>query len=113
MEKIYIPEDTTFNKCYVVQNEDVIRGYDRVPSYNTSYSYRDYYINSDYIYKDGTGQWSNYSTLPVCLSSDVLTNESYYRIDYYKILIMFIIFALVSIYLPIKIFSKIFRKGAL
>lgn len=113
MEKIYVPQDTTYNKCYVVQSEGVIRGYDRVPSYNTSYSYRDYYVNSDYIYRDGSGQWNNYSTLPVCLSSDVITNDYYYRVDMYKILIMFIIFSIVGLYIPIKIFSKIFRKGGL
>lgn len=113
MEKIFVPEDTTYNKCYVVQSEGVIRGYDRVPSNNTSYNYRDYYINSDYIYRDGAGTWSQYSTLPVCLSSDVITNDFYYRVDLYKILIMFIIFAIFAIYIPIKIFSKLFRKGGL
>ena len=50
--KIYVPEDNTYNKCYVVQSEGVIRGYDRVPAYNTNYSSRDYYINSSYIFKD-------------------------------------------------------------
>lgn len=25
---IYVPNDVTYNKCYVVQNENVIRGYD-------------------------------------------------------------------------------------
>ena len=39
---IYVPNDDTYDKCYVVQNEDVIRGYDRQPSYNTIYNYRDY-----------------------------------------------------------------------
>lgn len=113
MEKIYVPEDNTYNLCYVVQSTDVIRGYDRIPAYNQSYNYRDYYINSDYIYKDGSGQWNNYSTLPVCLSSDVITNDFYYRVDFYKILIMFVIFAFFGFYIPIKIFSKLFRKGGL
>ena len=111
--KIYVPEDTTFNKCYVVQSEGVIRGYDHSPSYNTSYSYRDYYVNSDYIYREGSGQWNNYSTLPTCLDSGIITNEFYYRVDMYKILIMFVIFAFFGLYIPIKIFSKLFRKGGL
>ena len=87
--KIYVPSDNTYNKCYVVQNEDVIRGYDRVPQNNSTYNYRDYYIHSDYIYKDGTGQWSQYTTLPVCLNSSVITNDFYHRVDLSNIMIIF------------------------
>lgn len=110
---IFLPDDLTYNKCYVVQNEDVIRAYDVVPRNNTSYNYRDYYINSDYIYKDGSGSWSQYTSLPVCLSSDVITHQEYYRLDYYKSLIMFIIISFIAFYIPIKIFSKIFRRGVI
>lgn len=111
--KIYVPEDTTYNKCYVVQSEGVIRGYDRQPSYNTNYNYRDYYINSSYIYRDNTGTWNQYSTLPVCLSSSDITNDIYYRLDMPNILLMFLIINIFGIFLPIKIFSKLFRKGVL
>ena len=107
---IYVPNDSIYNKCYVIQNEDVIRGYDRVPSYNTSYSYRDYYIHSDYIYRDGVGQWNQYSTLPICLSSDDLTSSYYYRVDFSNILIIFLIFSIFIIYLPYKIFSRLFGR---
>ena len=88
MNNIYVPEDSVYNKCYVVQSEGVIRAYDRVPSNNVSYNYRDFYINSDYIYKDGTGQWSNYSTLPICLDNNIITNDYYYRVDFPDILII-------------------------
>lgn len=111
--KIYVPEDSTYNKCYVVQSEGVIRGYDRQPSNNTNYSYRDYYINSSYIFKDNVGSWGQYTTLPICLSSDVITNDIYYRQDMPQILLMFLIINIFGIYLPIKIFSKIFKKGVL
>ena len=110
---IYLPQDSTYNKCYVVQNEDVIRGYDVVPRNNISYNYRDYYINSDYIYKDGSGTWSQYTTLPVCLSSDVITNDYYYRTDFPSILVGFFVLSIFCLYIPIKLFSKIFRKGGL
>lgn len=110
---IYVPNDDTFNKCYVVQNSDVIRAYDVIPNYDTSYNYRDYYINSSYIYKDGTGSWGSYSTLPVCLSSDIVTSDYWYRLDMYKILIMFFILSFFGIFIPIKLFSKILRKGVL
>lgn len=113
MYQIFVPEDSTYNKCYVVQNENVIRGYNVVPANNTSYSYRDYYFNADYYYKDGSGTWSNYSTLPVCLDNSVITNDYYYRVDFYKILIMFFIMSIFIFYIPIKIFSKLFKRGAL
>lgn len=111
--KIYVPEDNTYNKCYVVQSEGVIRGYDRVPAYNTNYSSRDYYINSSYIFKDNVGSWGQYSTLPICLDNSVITNDFYYRQDMPQILLMFLIINIFGIYLPIKIFSKLFRKGVL
>lgn len=105
-----MPSDTTYNKCYVVQNEDVIRGYDRTPSNNTSYNYRDYYIHSDYIYKDGNGTWSQYSTLPVCLSSSVITNDYYYRVDLSNIMIIFFVMFFFIVYIPIKLFSRLFGR---
>lgn len=107
---IYVPEDTTFNKCYVVQSEGVIRGYDHVPQNNVSYAYRDYYINSDYIYKDGSGQWSQYSTLPVCLSSDDITNSYWYRVDLFKILIIFTILFIFIIKYPYKLIIRLFGR---
>lgn len=113
MNNIYLPLDTTYNKCYVVQNEDVIRGYDRVPTNNTNYNYRDYYINSNYIYKDGTGQWSQYTTLPICLDNNVITNDIYYRNDFPDILVMFFIICFFGFFIPLKIFSKLFKKGSI
>lgn len=110
MSKIFVPSDNTYNKCYVVQNEDVIRGYDTVPRNNTSYSYRDYYIHSDYIFKDGTGTWSQYTTLPTCLPSSSITNDFYYRVDFSHILIIFFIMSLFGFYIPIRIFKRLFRR---
>lgn len=107
---IYVPNDTTYNKCYVVQNEDVIRAYDKKPQYNDSYNYRDYYIHSDYIFRDGSGTWSQYSTLPVCLNQSVITNQPYYRLDFVNILIIFFILSFFSFGIPIKIFKRLFRR---
>lgn len=110
---IYVPITNQYNKCYVVQSEGVIRGYDRYPQTNVSYNYRDYYINSNYIFRDGSSSWSQYATLPICLPSSKITNEFYYRNDFSNILIIFFIFNIFAIYLPIKIFSKFLRKGSL
>lgn len=108
MSKIFVPSDAIYNKCYVVQSEGVIRAYDKTPSHNTNYNYRDYYINSDYIYRDGTGNWSNYSILPVCLSNSVITNDFYYRTDLDSILIIFTVFLFIIVILPYKIIKRIF-----
>lgn len=108
--KIYVPQDNTYNKCYVVQNEEVIRAYDRTPTNNVSYNYRDYYIRSDYIYKDGSGTWSQYTTLPVCLSSSVITNDYWYRLDITNVLINVFIISLFGLYLPFKIFKALFGR---
>lgn len=110
---IYVPETNVYDKCYVVQGEGVIRGYDTIPRNNVSYTYRDYYINSSYIHRDGSGSWSQYSTLPTCLSSSDITNDYWYRLDLPNIFIMFLVINIFGIFLPIKIFSKLFRKGGL
>lgn len=113
MDKIFVPQTNVYDKCYVVQSEGVIRGYDTYPRNNVSYNYRDYYVNSNYIYRDGAGSWSQYSTLPTCIDSSNIVNDFWYRLDMPNILLMFLIINIFGIYLPIKIFSKIFRKGVL
>ena len=105
---IYVP-DLNY-KCYVVQSEGVIRAYEETPQYNTDINYRDYYINSSYIYKDGYQSFGTYSTIPTCLDTSVLTNDFYYRLDLDSILIIFTIFSIFTILLPIKILFRLFRR---
>lgn len=107
---IYVPEDTTYNKCYVVQSTGVIRAYNKVPTNNVDYAYRDYYLENDYIYKDGTGSWSQYSTLPICLSEDVITNDFYYRVDFPDILLMLFIMFFFIVVIPFKILLRFCRR---
>ena len=108
--KIYLPDDSTYNKCYVVQSEGVIRAYDVVPSVNTSYNYRDYYIKSDYMFRDGSGNWSQYSTLPICLSSDMVTHDYWYRLDITSVLINVLIISIFGLYFPWRIFKALFGR---
>lgn len=108
--KIYVPEDSTYNNCYVVQGEGVIRAYKEKPQNGRDIDYRDYYINSSYIYRDGNQTFSNYATLPVCLSSDVITNEVYHRNDFDSILIIVLIMSIFCFYIPLKIFLRLFRR---
>lgn len=106
---IYVPEKENY-ACYVVRSEDIIRAYEEMPQNNVTVSYRDYYINSNYIYNDGEQSFSQYTSLPVCLDVSNLSSDVYYRNDFDKILIIFIIMAIVCIYIPLKIFKKFFRR---
>lgn len=109
MSKIYVPDMTNY-KCYVVQSEGVIRGYEQTPSYNTSINYRDFFLHSNYIYKDGSTNFGSYSTLPVCLAKETLTTDVYYRNDFDSILIIFLIMSIFCFYIPLKIFLRLFRR---
>ena len=107
---IYVPQDTTYNKCYVVQSEGVIRGYDFVPNFNTNGNFRDYYIKSDYIFRDGVASFGNYSSIPVCLSNDIISNNVVYRLDFDRIVLLFLLLSLFCFYFPYKIISRAFGR---
>ena len=109
MSKIYVPDLTSY-KCYVVRNDSTIRAYKEIPRNNSDIEYRDYYYNSNYLYQDGIQSFSNYTTLPVCLDSNFLTNDFYYRNDFDSILVMFLILSIFCFYIPIKVFLRLIRR---
>lgn len=109
---IYVPELENYS-CYIVQSEGVIRAYEEIPSNNSTINYRDYYINSSYIYKDGTQSFSNYSTLPICLDPTSLSSEVYYRNDFDSILIIFVLLCIIFFWFPIKLLTRIFKRWSL
>lgn len=115
MDNIYLPIDNVNDfACYSIYDKDTVRAYYTMPALDSSSDYVDFYINSHYLQKTGNqswGQWQNY--LPTCLPADSITTDFYYRNDFPDILLIFIIFAIVGIYLPFKLFSRIFRKGVL
>ncbi len=110
---IYVP-DLNY-ECYVLVNKDTIRAYEIKP-YNPGYNqqvninYRDYYINSSYLYTDGVQQFGNYSTIPICLETSKLTTDLYYRADIDKIMIVFFIFLFIAVFI-ISICLKSLLKG--
>lgn len=106
---IYVP-DVEHYQCFVVQNEQVIRAYKTVPRNNTTIEYRDYFIQSNYIYKDGQQTFSQYATLPTCIASSSVTNDVYYRNDFDSILVIFIILAFACFWCPFKLFFRIFKR---
>lgn len=111
---IYVPELNSY-KCYNVISNGVIRAYKEVP-YQPGYNniayinYRDYYINSSYLYQDGVETFSNYSTIPTCLSDSVLTDRYFYRLDIDKILIVFFILLFIF-YFIVKKMIRVFFHG--
>ena len=107
--KIYVPDLENY-ECFVVQSEGVIRAYEQVPIIDSEVAYRDYYINSNYIYRDGVQTFSRYGNLPVCLYNSILTSDYYYRNDFDSILIIFLIVSIFIVYIPIKVCSRFFRR---
>lgn len=107
--KIYVPDLENY-ECFVVTSETTIRAYEEVPRRNAEINYRDYYYNSNYLYEDGIQTFSNYSTLPICLDNSVLTDEVYYRNDFDRILVIFLIMCIFCFYIPLKIFLRFFRR---
>lgn len=115
MDNIYLPIDNVNDfACYSIYDKDTIRAYYTQPRLESSSNYVDFYINSHYLQKTGIQSWGQWNTsLPTCLSADLITTDYYYRNDFPDILLIFIIFAIVGIYLPFKLISRIFRKGVL
>lgn len=108
---IYVPIENP--SCVVIRNDSTMRVYDEVPRVNSTIGYTDYYYTSNYLYQQGEQSFSQYATLPICLSSDKLTNEWFYRNDISDILISYIILAFLTIYLPIKIVTQLTKKGGI
>ena len=106
---IYVPDLENY-QCFVVQSEGVIRAYEQVPRYDSEISYRDYYIDSNYIYRDGVQSFSRYGTLPICLDNSQLSSEYYYRNDFDSILLIFFILCIFFFYIPIKVFLRLFKR---
>lgn len=106
---IYVPDKENY-KCFVVRSEEVIRAYEEIPNKNSEVSYRDYYYNANYLYNDGTQSFSQYTTLPTCLDNNNITDNVYYRNDIDSILIVFIALCIFCIWMPLKIFMRLFRR---
>lgn len=104
MSKIYIPTEYLNKPCYVINN-----GYIRV--YNTTHSSNntvyDIYINQDYMIKRTT---AGYSSSTICDTSNIYTDDIYYRTDFDKIIVIFICLCIFCFLLPLKVFCRFFRR---
>jgi len=102
---IYVPDLENYS-CYVVIDSETIRAYKETPVNNLDVNYRDYYVNSHYLFNDGIETFTQSSILPVCLDNSVLTNDIYYRNDLPQILFIFVVFFFFCIFLPFKLFTR-------
>lgn len=109
MALIYVPEYNNGN-CAYIYNSDIIRVYDSLPTHNSVVNYKDYYIKSSYIYNEGSTNFGNYSTLPVCIANDRITTDVYYRNDFVYILVIFFLMSWICFYIPWKILLRLFRR---
>lgn len=100
--KIYVPEYHN-GECAYVLNKDTIRIYETHPSHNSTIAYRDYFITSSYIGATGTTTFTQYSTLPTCLSNSSITTDYAYRIDFPSIIITAFIICFVAYFFVSKI----------
>lgn len=106
--KIYIPIEKENISCVSVLDHNTLRVYDNMPEFNSSTTYTDYFLDSHYLSKVGTESFTE--SIPVCVSSDLLTNDFYYRQDFDSILFVFIVLMFFMFLIPFKIFTKLFRR---
>lgn len=105
---IYVPNLEEY-VCVYLKDKDTIRAYKKQPAWNDTSDYVDYYINSHYLYTEGTQTWGNssYYGLPVCLDNSKLTTSVGYRNDFDSIMLIFTLMLIIIYFL----ISKIFKVG--
>lgn len=113
--KTFLPTEYINQNYKYTINNDSIRIYTNNNCYN---QYNSTYCDCLYVYPKIDYMISetnscNTSNLTNTISYTNFTDNFYYRIDFVNILIMFTIMSIFIVYLPLKIFSKIFRKGVL
>lgn len=109
MSKLYVPyENVDDYSCYIIYDSQTIRAYKNNLTIGNN-AYTDFYVNSHYMSKDGVQLIESTVEMPVCISTDSITNDIYHRNDISHILI-FVSFVLFFIFLAIRIFSRIFGK---
>ena len=113
--KTFLPTEYINSNYKYTSNGDYIRIYTNNNCYN---QYTSTYCDCLYIYPKldyMTSEVSscNVSNISNTISYQNFTDNYYYRVDFVNILLMFFIMSIFIIYIPFKLFSKIFRKGVL
>lgn len=103
---MYVPDLENYT-CVSVIDKDTVRAYTVYPVLDSTVSYRDYYVNSHYMYKDG----SEYiESVPDCMGFNTVSDDIYYRNDLSDILVIFIIMFFIMVVLPYKLISRLFGR---
>lgn len=110
----YLPSNL-INSDYKYQlNGDyfkVITNQNCYTQYNSTYcDCFNVYPHLDYIVSEKSSCNTNVNSF---VTSSSFTDNFYYRVDFPAILIMLFIMSFFILYIPFKVFSKIFRKGVL
>lgn len=90
-------------------DSDTLRCYESKPTFNSTINYKEYYVNSHYLYKNGSTQFGNYNYNVNCLDNSVLTNKYMYRNDISDILLTFVLFigfVIFMVGMPLKSFFR-------
>lgn len=106
MSKVYVP-DITY-ECYTFKDNNTIRAYESSPIVGTDINYIDYYTDNHYNSQIGV---ETILEPPICIAS--ITDNIYYRNDIVDILILFLIFAFFGLFIPFKVFMRLFKRGRL
>lgn len=110
MQNIYLPINSVDDfTCYVVFDSNIIRAY-KEPLIIGDNVYIDFYINSHYLEKEGIQNISSTIEMPVCMNSDLITTNYYYRNDISHILVIFFILLLILFVFPYLVFRRFFGK---
>lgn len=105
---VYVPSSSC--ACVSITNGNYLRCYLERPRQNSTINYTDFYFDSHYIGVEGRQTFSQYSTIPTCLSNNDITNNVFYRHDIDSILIIFFIILLICFYFPYRIVSRAFGR---
>lgn len=108
-DKIYVPDIVSTN-CAYMQSNNVLRVYEHEPQAGQTVSYIDYFVDNHYLYRTGSTSFSAYSTFPQCIAFENTTQDFFYRTDFDSILVIFLILSIFVVYLPLKLFSRLFGR---
>lgn len=100
------------NNCIVVDNlnSGYIRVYNFTPYSNSIVGFTDYFIEYDYITRTGSQSFSSYNYTVNCQPHDNFTTNFYYRVDFDRILVIFLILCIFCFLVPLKAFMRLFRR---
>ena len=110
MAKIYLPVEVNDNQCAVVVSDGHIRIYNSRPNgTNQNVTYTDFYIRENYLETTNSTNWNQYTTQN-CMATSQFTTDIWYRPDIWQSLLSFFILAIVCLWFPYKIFSRILGR---